>query len=235
MSTIHINAKKNDFAKIIIMTGDPLKAKYIAKKFLSNIKLINNIRGMLAYTGIYKKKKISVMGHGIGIPSCSIYIRELINNFGIKKIIKAGSCGAIKNNIKLNDIIVGMGASTDSKINRKNFKNYDFAAIADFNLVKNIVDAAKLSKINIHIGNIFTTDLFYSNNTKLLNLLEKYNILGIEMEAAGIYNIAAEFGISAMTICNVSDHIKKKESLSAIERQYTFNEMIKIILKSINL
>ncbi|WP_395480230.1 purine-nucleoside phosphorylase [Candidatus Curculioniphilus buchneri] len=215
------------------MPGDPLRAQYIANVFLDNAKQVNSIRGMLGYTGSYKGQAISVMGHGMGIPSCSIYAKELITDFGVKKIIRVGSCGAIKDNINIHDIIIGMGASTDSKVNRIRFKNHDFAAIADFNMVKNAVDAAKTAGIPVHIGNLFSTDLFYSPDTQLFDLLEKYGILGIDMEAAGIYGIAAEFNIRALVICTVSNHIRRKESLNATDRQTTFNDMIKLSLESV--
>lgn len=232
MVTPHINAKKGDFAKIVLMQGDPLRTKYIANNFLSEVNKITNVRGILGYTGNYKGKIISVMGHGIGIPSCSIYTKELITEYGVKQIIRIGSCGSIQKNIKLRDIIIGMGASTDSKVNRIKFNNHDFAAIADFNLLRNVVETAHNNKIKVHVGNIFSTDLFYNPDYKMFKILEKYGILGIEMEAAGIYSIAAEFGIKALVICTVSDNLKNGKSLSSDERQNTFNDMIKIALES---
>lgn len=233
MSTYHINAKIGDFANIVLMPGDPLRAKYIANEFLTNSNEVNNIRGMLAYTGKYKGQSISVMGHGMGIPSCLIYVKELISDFGVKRIIRVGSCGAIRKDIKLRDIIIGLGASTDSKVNRISFKDNDLAAIADFNLVRNAVDAARIIGIPIHVGNIFSTDRFYNSDQDILNILEKYGILGVEMEGAGIYSIAAEYSVRALVMCTVSDHIRTGQSLSAFERQHTFNDMIKIALETV--
>ncbi|WWP02044.1 MAG: purine-nucleoside phosphorylase [Candidatus Dasytiphilus stammeri] len=238
MITPHISAKKGDFAKIVLMPGDPLRAKHIAEIFLDNCRLVNNIRGMLGYTGLYKKYPISIMSHGIGIPSCSIYAKELITEYEVKKIIRVGTCGTVQPNINVRDIIIGMGACTDSNINRIRFNGHDFSAIADFQLVCNAVKAAKQLGLIVYVGNLFTTDLFYAPNINLFNILEKYNILGIEMEAAGLYAIAAEFDAKALTICTVSDklnlHCKKKYiSSTAEERQNSFNEMVQIALESL--
>ncbi|MGP4123446.1 MAG: purine-nucleoside phosphorylase [Sodalis sp. (in: enterobacteria)] len=233
MVTPHINAEMGDFAEVVLMPGDPLRAQHIANTFLSDAREVNQVRGMLGYTGSYKGRAVSVMAHGMGMPSCSIYTKELITDFGVKQIIRVGSCGAIKNNVNVRDIVIGMGASTDSKVNRMRFKDHDFAAIADFNLVRNAVDAAHAAGIPVRIGNIFSTDLFYNPDTQMLDVLEKYGILGIEMEAAGIYSVAAEFGVRALAICTVSDHIRSGETLSADDRQTTFNEMIHVALESV--
>lgn len=233
MITPHINASKGDFSDVVLMSGDPLRVTYIAKKFLKKVKEVTNIRGMLGFTGYYKNRKISVMGHGIGIPSCSIYVKELIVNFGVKAIIRVGSCGAISLNIKLRDIVIGMGACTDSKVNRIKFCDNDFAAIADYNLINNAVSIAKKENINVHIGNIFSTDLFYMPEKKMLTIMEKYGILAVEMEAAGIYSVAAEHKIKALAICTVSDHFYSKKRITPQERETTFNDMIEIALESI--
>ena len=160
MATPHINAERGDFADVVLMPGDPLRAKYIAENFLEDIKQVNNVRGMLGFTGTYKGRRISVMGHGMGIPSCSIYAKELITEFDVKTIIRVGSCGAISRDVKLRDVVIGMGASTDSKVNRLRFEDNDFAAIADFGLVRNAVKAAETAGIPARVGNIFSTDLF---------------------------------------------------------------------------
>jgi purine-nucleoside phosphorylase len=233
MTTPHINSKKGDFADIVLMPGDPLRAKHIKDTFFKESREVNNMRGMLAYTGTYKGQRVSVMGHGMGIPSCSIYTKELITEFDVKKIIRVGSCGSVSENIKLRDIVIGMGASTDSKVNRIRFKDHDFAAIADFELLRNAVDAAKLLNIKPHVGNIFSADLFYNPDPEMFDVMEKYGILGVEMEAAGIYGVAAEFGAKALTICTVSDHIRTHQKISAEDRQTSFNEMIEVALESI--
>lgn len=233
MSTPHINANNGDFAETVLMPGDPLRAKFIAETFLKNHHEVTNVRSMLGFTGEYQGKKISVMGHGMGIPSCSIYATELITQFGVKKIIRVGSCGAVSANVNLRDIVIGLGACTDSKVNRIRFMDHDFAAIADFDLVVNAVQAAKQKNIPVKVGNLFSADLFYSPQQELFDVMEKYNILGVEMEAAGIYGLAAEYNAKAMTICTVSDHIRRGEKLTAEERQYSFKEMITIALESV--
>ncbi|EKT55385.1 purine-nucleoside phosphorylase [Providencia burhodogranariea] len=233
MATPHINAEMGDFADVVLMPGDPLRAKYIAETFLEDVRQVNNVRGMLGFTGTYKGRKISVMGHGMGIPSCSIYAKELITDFGVKVIIRVGSCGAVMDDVKLRDVVIGMGACTDSKVNRLRFKDHDFAAIADYDLVHNAVEAAKAKNVNVRVGNLFSADLFYSPDPDMFKVMEKYGILGVEMEAAGIYGVAAEFGARALTICTVSDHIKTGEQTTSDERQNTFNEMIEIALDSV--
>ncbi|MCT8353041.1 purine-nucleoside phosphorylase [Photorhabdus kayaii] len=233
MATPHINAEMGDFADVVLMPGDPLRAKYIAETFLENARQVNDVRGMLGFTGTYKGRPISVMGHGMGIPSCSIYAKELITDFGAKVLIRVGSCGSVRQDVQLRDVIIGMGACTDSKVNRIRFKDHDFAAIADFDLVRNAVDAAKAKNINVRVGNIFSVELFYTPDPQLFDIMEKYGILGVEMEAAGFYGVAAEYGAKALTICTVSDHIRTHEKLTAEERQTTFNEMIEIALESV--
>lgn len=230
--TPHIAAEKNAFAPTVLMPGDPLRAQYIAENFLENIKQITAVRNMYGYTGTYKGKPISIMGHGMGIPSCSIYTKELITEYGVKNIIRVGSCGAVLDDIHVRDVVIGMGASTDSNVNRIRFQNYDFAALADFNIVQALVQAAKNQAIDVKVGNLFSSDLFYHPNTQMTETLRKYNILGVEMEAAGIYGVAAEYGAKAATICTVSDHIVREEYTTAEERQRTFNDMIKIALEA---
>jgi purine-nucleoside phosphorylase len=233
MATPHINAAMGDFADVVLMPGDPLRAKHIAETFLKDVKQVNDVRGMLGFTGTYKGRRISVMGHGMGIPSCSIYAKELITEFGVKKIIRVGSCGAVRADIKLRDIVIGMGACTDSKVNRMRFKDHDYAAIADYDMVRNASDAAKAKGIHARVGNLFSADLFYSPDPQMFDVMEKYGILGVEMEAAGIYGVAAEFGAKALTICTVSDHIRTHEQTTAEERQTTFNDMVEIALESV--
>ena len=233
MATPHINAEKGDFADVVLMPGDPLRAKYIAENFLENAREVNNVRGMLGYTGSYKGRPISVMGHGMGIPSCSIYTKELITEYDVKTIIRVGSCGAVREDVKLYDVVIGMGACTDSKVNRLRFKDHDFAAIADFSLVRNAVDAAQDKGITVRVGNLFSADLFYTPDPQMFDVMEKYGILGVEMEAAGIYGVAAEFGAKALAICTVSDHIRTGEQTTSHERQTAFNDMITIALESV--
>lgn len=231
--TPHINAPAGAFADVVLMPGDPLRAKYIAETFLGNAEQVTNVRNMLGYTGTYKGRRISVMGHGMGIPSCSIYAKELITEYGVKKIIRVGSCGAVRQDVHIRDVVIGLGACTDSKVNRIRFKDNDFAAIADFDMTQAAVQAAKNKGVTVRVGNLFSADLFYTPDVQMFDVMEKYGILGVEMEAAGIYGVAAEFGAKALSICTVSDHIRTGEKISAEERQTTFNEMIEIALESV--
>lgn len=233
MATPHINAVDNAFAETVLMPGDPLRAKFIAETFLDDAKEVTNVRSMLGFTGYYKGQKVSVMGHGMGIPSCSIYSTELIKFYGVKNIIRVGSCGAISTNVNVGDIVVGMGACTDSKVNRIRFKGHDFAAIADFNLIRNAVEAANKLNVPVKVGNLFSADLFYSPEPDIFDVMEKYNILGVEMEAAGIYGVAAEYGAKALAICTVSDHIRTGVAMSPEERQVGFKDMITVTLESV--
>lgn len=233
MATPHINAEKGDFSDVVLMAGDPLRAQYIAEHFLDNAVQVCNVRNMFGYTGTYKGRKISVMGHGMGIPSCSIYTTELIKDFGVKKIIRVGSCGAVRSDVHVRDVVIGLGASTDSKVNRMRFNDHDFAAIADYHMVKAAEQAAIQCGLNVKIGNLFSADLFYSPNPDFFDVMDKYGIVGVEMEAAGIYGVAAEYGAKALTICTVSDHIKTGEQTTSEERQLTFNDMINVALESV--
>ncbi|NOG31572.1 purine-nucleoside phosphorylase [Halomonas sp. TBZ9] len=233
MATPHINAEMGDFADTVLMPGDPLRAKYIADTYLENVRQVNDVRSMFGYTGTYKGRDISVMGHGMGIPSVSIYAKELITDFGVKSIIRVGSCGAVRDDVNVRDVVIGMGACTDSKVNRMRFNDHDFSAIADFDLTRHAVAAANAQNVPVKVGNIFSADLFYNPQTEMAELLKRYGIVGVEMEAAGLYGVAAEFGARALTICTVSDHILKGDSLSSADRQTTFNDMMTIALDTV--
>ena len=233
MATPHINAERGDFADTVLMPGDPLRAQYIADTFLSDVRQVNQVRNMLGFTGSYKGRAISVMGHGMGIPSVSIYAKELITEFGVNTLIRVGSCGAVRDDVALRDVVIGLSASTDSKVNRVRFMDHDFAATADFELVSRAVAAARACQVPVKVGNLFSADLFYSPQPELFELMKRYGIVGVEMEAAGLYGVAAEYGAKALTICTVSDHILRHEALSADERQSSFNEMMEVALESV--
>jgi purine-nucleoside phosphorylase len=233
MSTPHISANLGDFAETVLMPGDPLRAKFIAENFLDDAKCVTSVRNMFGYTGTYKGKPISVMGSGMGVPSISIYATELYKDFGVESIIRIGSCGAVRDDIKIRDIIIGMGASTDSNINRQRLNQCDFAAIADFSLLHKVVNTAERLNKEVHVGNIFTADLFYTPQPEMFALMEKYGILAVEMEAAGLYGVAAEYGKKALTVLTVSDHIKTGEQTTADERENTFKDMMELTLESI--
>ncbi|OQX36693.1 MAG: purine-nucleoside phosphorylase [Oceanospirillales bacterium LUC14_002_19_P2] len=233
MATPHINAADGAFAETILMPGDPLRAKYIAENFFENAEEVTNVRNMLGYTGTYKGMRISTMGSGMGIPSASIYYKELITEYGVKNIIRVGSCGAVSTDVKLRDIVIAQGACTDSNVNRIRFRGYDFAAIADFGLLEKAVNAARAHKLPVRVGNLFSADLFYTPEPEMFEVMAKHGVLGVDMEAAGLYGVAAEFGAKALTICTVSDVIPTGEKMSSDDRQNSFNEMIEITLDSV--
>lgn len=233
MATPHIEAKENDFAKTVLMPGDPLRAKFIAENFLDDIKCVTRVRNVLGYTGTYKGKPVSVMASGMGIPSISIYATELYKHYGVEEIIRIGSCGSIQDDVKIRDVIIGMSASTDSNVNRQRLNGYDFAATADFSLLKRVVDTAERINKPVHVGNIFTADLFYTPNPEMFKKMEDMGILAVEMEAAGLFGVAAEMGKKALTVLTVSDHIKTGEETSADERENTFKDMMELTLESL--
>ncbi|MCT8126861.1 purine-nucleoside phosphorylase [Alishewanella sp. BS5-314] len=230
MATPHINAPEGAFAETVLMPGDPLRAKHIADTFLQDAVCVNTVRNMFGYTGTYQGKKVSVLGSGMGVPSMSIYATELVKFYGVKNIIRIGSCGALPLDVKVRDVVIGMGASTDSMVNRNRLGGLDFAAIASFSLLEKAVAAARAKDINVKVGNVFTSDLFYNPSETLFDTLEKYGVLAVEMEAAGLYGVAAEYGINALAIFTVSDHIRTGEALSAELRQTSFNEMVEVAL-----
>ncbi len=233
MATPHIEAQPNEFAKTVLMPGDPLRAKFIAENYLDDAKCITRVRNMFGYTGTYKGQQISVMGSGMGIPSISIYATELYKEYGVENIIRIGSCGAVRDDIKIRDVIIGMAASTDSNVNRQRFNNMDFAACADFSLLQKVVNTANKQNKQVHVGNIFTADLFYTPQPEMFTTMEKHGILAVEMEAAGLYGVAAELGKKALAVFTVSDHIKTGEQTSADERETTFKDMMELTLDSI--
>ena len=232
MPTPHINAAEGDFAPTVLMPGDPLRAKYIAEHFLDDAKLVADVRNVFGFTGSHKGTPVSVMAHGMGIPSASIYFSELLEHYGVKRIIRAGSCGTTHPEVGLRDIVIAMAASTDSGVNRMRFLGHDLAAVASFNLVRHAVRTAEERELSYHVGNIFSADLFYTPQPELFELMAKYRILGVEMESAGLYPLAAEHGAEALAVCTVSDNIRTGEKLSSDERQTGFDEMIELVLET---
>lgn len=232
MATKHMNAAPGDFAETVLMPGDPLRAQYIADTYLDGARRVTDVRNMWGFTGTYRGKPVSVMAHGMGIPSVSIYCTELITEYKVKRVIRVGSCGTSHPEVKLRDIIIAMGASTDSNCNRIRFGGYDYAALASYDLVQKAVNAAAANKVRYHVGNIFSADLFYTPDPGMFETLARYNVYGVEMEAAGIYPIAAEHGAQALAICTVSDDITTGNHLTTDERQTTFDEMILVALQT---
>ncbi len=232
--SLHIEAKKGEIAETILLPGDPLRAKFVAENFLEDAACYNRVRNIFGYTGTYKGKRISVQGTGMGIPSMSIYVTELIKDYGVKNLIRIGSCGAIKPEINLRDVILAEGASTDSQTNKLVFGGADFAAIANFELLLKAYNVVKEKKINVHVGNVLSSDIFYSDDPNFWKIWAKYGIMGIDMEATALYSIAAKYGVNALTILTVSDQINRGEAASSEERQTGFSKMIEIALETVS-
>ncbi|WP_431804401.1 purine-nucleoside phosphorylase [Halobacillus andaensis] len=231
--SVHIGAKPGDIADKILLPGDPLRAKYIAENFLEDAICYNEVRGMYGYTGTYKGERISVQGTGMGVPSISIYINELMESYDVQKLIRVGTCGALQKDVKVRDVILASTSTTDSQMNRMVFGGIDYAPTADFNLLKNAYDAGINKGLKLRVGNVFTSDSFYRDNAMdLFNLLAKYNVLAVEMETTALYTLAAKFGREALSVLTVSDHILTGEETSSEERQTTFNEMIEVALEA---
>jgi purine-nucleoside phosphorylase len=233
MPTPHISAEKGDFAPSILLPGDPLRAKHIADTYLDQAREVNAVRNMLAYTGTFQGTPISVMGTGMGIPSASIYATELITEFGVQRLVRVGSCGGILPTVKIRDVILAIGACTDSGVNRARYGGLDFAATADFGLLRAAADAAAARGVEVKVGNVHSADLFYNPDPAAFDRMEAMGVLAVEMEAAGLYGAAAENGARALTIATVSDHVRTGESTTPEERQQTFNEMVEIALDAI--
>jgi len=233
MPTPHISAEKGDFAPSILLPGDPLRAQHIAENFLDDAKVVNEVRNMLGYTGAYEGVQVSVMGTGMGIPSASIYATELITEYGVERLIRVGSCGGILPSVELRDVVLAIGACTDSGVNRVRYGGYDFSATADFALLRAAAAAAESRGIAVKVGNVHSADLFYNPDPAAFDRMEAMGVLAVEMEAAGLYGVAAEKGGRALTIATVSDHVRTGASTTSEERQQTFDEMVVIALETV--
>jgi purine-nucleoside phosphorylase len=233
MATKHMTAAPGDFADTVLMPGDPLRAQYIAETYFDDARRVTDVRNMWGYTGEYKGRAVSVMAHGMGIPSASIYCTELITEYDVKRVIRVGSCGTSHPDVQLRDVIIAMGASTDSNCNRMRFGGYDLAALASFDLVEKAVRAARQNGVRYHVGNIFSADLFYTPDPGMFETMAKFNVYGLEMEAAGIFPIAAENGAEALAICTVSDDLRTGDHLSSDDRATTFDDMILVALETV--
>ncbi|WP_078409756.1 purine-nucleoside phosphorylase [Priestia abyssalis] len=229
--SVHIGAKMGDIAETILLPGDPLRAKYIAETFLENPACYNEVRGMLGFTGTYKGKRVSVQGTGMGVPSISIYVNELIQSYNVQNLIRVGTCGAIQKDVNVRDVILAMTSSTDSQMNRIAFGGIDYAPTASFDLLKKAYDAGTEKGLNLKVGNVFTADQFYNEDSQF-EKLARYGVLAVEMETTALYTLAAKFGRNALSVLTVSDHILTGEETTAEERQTTFNEMIEVALEA---
>jgi purine-nucleoside phosphorylase len=233
VTTPHIAARPGDFADTVLLPGDPLRARHIAERFLEDATLVTDVRGMLGYTGTWNGQPISVMGSGMGIPSCCIYATELIAHFGVRRLLRVGTCGAVRGDVALGDLVLGLAASTDSNINRLRFRGLDHAAAASWPLLRDIAATAEARGVALHVGPIFSTDLFHADEPALLDHLERMGILGIEMEAAGLYGVAAEHGVQAATLLTVADHLRHGGAMSPEQRQRGLDRMIRLALDAL--
>ena len=229
--TAHNSAKAGDFAKTVLMPGDPLRAKYIAETYLENPRQVNAVRNMFGYTGTYKGEKISVMGGGMGMPSIGIYSYELFNFYDVDQVIRIGSAGAFQDNIKLMDVVIGMGACTDSNYAYQYGLPGTFAPIADYELLNRAVETAKRQGTNVVVGNVLSSDVFYNAMSNVNDLWRDMGVLAVEMEAAALYMNAAKAGKKALCMLTISDHLYTGESLSAEDRQLGFGKMMEIALE----
>ena len=228
--SVHISAEKGQIAETVLMPGDPLRAKWIAETFLDDVICYNEVRGMLGFTGTYRGKRVSVQGSGMGIPSAMIYYHELIKEYGVKNIIRVGSAGSYQKEVELRDIVLAMSASTTSGINNTRFVNADFSPTANFELLFNAVNYAKMKGIDVKSGNVLSSDEFYGDDPNDYKKWADYGVLCVEMEAAGLYTLAAKFNIRALAILTISDSLVTGESSSSKERETSFSEMIEIAL-----
>jgi len=231
MST-HINAPDGAIAESVLLPGDPLRAKFIAEHFLEDAHCYNEVRGMYGYTGTHNGKRVSVQGTGMGQPSLSIYVTELFQFYGVQKAVRVGTCGAVQKDIQLRDVLLASGACSDSGINTQRFGTMHFAPTADFDLLEKAYHAAEKMGVKAHVGLCASSDLFYDDNSNWKKWAE-YGVLGIEMEAAELYTLAAKFGRKALAVLTVSDHILLGGETTAEERQTTFTTMMKIALESV--
>ena len=231
MATPHNTAEKGDFAKTVLMPGDPLRAKYIAEHYIENPKLVNNVRGVQGYTGTYKGVPVSVMASGMGMPSMAIYSYELFNMYGVENILRVGSAGAVSMELKLRDIVLGQGACTSSSMQDNFGVHGHFAPIADFDLLRCAAQICEERGLRYKTGNLISSDIFYNDDPAFNQPFLNLGALAVEMEAAALYMNAARAGKRALAICTISDHILTGEATTAEERQNTFNEMMELALE----
>lgn len=229
--SIHIGAKPGDIAPSILLPGDPLRAEFIAETLLEDATCFNEVRGMLGFTGTYRGKRVSVMGTGMGVPSHSIYVNELISEYGVKTLIRVGTCGGLQPDLEIGDVVLAMAASTDSHINRLRFDGMDFAPTASFNLLLKAYEAAKAGNVNIRVGNILTSDTFYHDDPESWKQWAAFGVLVVEMETAGLYTLAAKFGVDALSILTVSDSLVSGAQATSEQRERTFTRMIELALE----
>ena len=230
--TVHIGAKPGEIAETVLMPGDPYRAKWAAENFLEDAVLVNEVRGMLGFTGTYKGNRVSIQGSGMGMPSLSIYANELIRDYGAKTLIRIGSCGGMQEKVKIRDVIVAMTATTLSTPSRGIFKEMNFAPCADWSLLRAAVAAAEGKGVDTHVGGIYSSDVFYDERPDLNEQMTRHGILGVEMEAAELYNLGARHDVRTLAVLTVSDHLQTGEALPSEDREKTFGDMVEIALQA---
>ncbi len=228
--TIHIGAEPGEIAETVLMPGDPYRAKWAAETFLQDAQLVNEVRGMLGFTGTWNGHRVTIQGSGMGMPSLSIYANELIRDYGAKTLIRIGSCGGMQPQVGIRDVILAMTASTLSTPSRGIFKELNFAPCADYGLLRAAADAASAKGVKTHVGGIYSSDVFYDERPDLNEQMTRHGILGVEMEAAELYNLAARHSVRALAVLTVSDHLQTGEALPSEDRERSFGDMVDIAL-----
>ena len=229
MST-HIGAGAGDVAPVVLMPGDPLRARWIAETFLDDARCYTEVRGMYGFTGSWHGHRVSVQGSGMGQPSLAIYATELFREYDVQSIVRVGSCGALTERVRVRDVVIASGACTDSSMNRITFEGLDYAPVADFGLLRGAVGAAEALDVDVHVGLLFSGDSFYTARPELRARMVDYGVLAVEMEASALYTIAAGHGRKALAICTVSDHVVTGEETTSADREQTFGAMVDIAL-----
>jgi purine-nucleoside phosphorylase len=230
--TVHIGAKPGEIAETVLLPGDPYRAKWAAEAFLKDAVLINQVRGMLGFTGTWKGNRVTIQGSGMGMPSLSIYVNELIRDYGARTLIRIGSCGGMQESVKVRDIVIAMTASTLSTPSRGIFRDLNFAPVADFSLLRAAVAAAEAKGVPTHVGGIYSSDVFYDERPDLNEQMTRHGILGVEMEAAELYILAARYQRQALAILTVSDHLLTGEALPSADRERSFGDMVEVALEA---
>ena len=232
--SIHLAARPGDIAPVVLMPGDPLRAKWIAETYLDDARCYSEVRGMYGFTGTWRGERVSVQGSGMGQPSLAIYVNELFEQYDVQSVVRVGSCGSLTEKVGLRDIVIASGACTDSAMNRIRFEGLDYAPVADFGLLRAAYDASvtRASDAAVHVGLVLSADSFYSPRPELTARMAEYGALAVEMEASALYTLAAKYGRRALAICTVSDHVLTGEQASAQEREQTYGDMVEIALEA---
>lgn len=233
MSTPHINAAPGAFAELVLLPGDPLRARHIARTLLQGAVEVTNVRNMLGFTGEWKGMRVSVMGSGIGIPSSMLYATELIKDYGVRRVVRVGTCGGIARDVQIGDVVLALGAATDSSVNRLRFGGYDFGATASWPLLSRVAGRALPGGPAVRIGRVFSTDYFYHPDQRLLELLQRFGFLSLDIETAGLYGVAAEQGTEALSVLTVSDHLIDGRHMSAEQRETGVDAMVRLVLDAL--